>query len=213
MLSTLGSLVVLISFLLFWIGLGWLIFSLFRERKLRKPIGSILLGIVLLPMGVVLVFSGSGTDDRKNLSEPPPDTLGATRSNPVPRGSSVTHENIEVTIFEMVRGWDQENSDSIFASPPDDGYEWVVVRLLLRNVGEKDLTENYSSTSFRITGARGVIYDELFTPDTNIPLGSGEFFGGGEVVGDIVQQVHVDDDDLVLIYSPIFEGSTYLSLE
>ena len=44
-------------------------------------------------------------------------------------------------------------------------------------------------------------------------LNSGEFFGGSEVIGSIVREIHKDDRDLVLIFSPSFAGSRYLSLE
>ena len=96
----------------------------------------------------------------------------------------------------------------------DSDHEWVVVRLHIKNPGSADKTQRYNTLDFRIVGKRGIIYDDWFpAPSTDTPLDSGEFFGGGEVPGDIVQQVHIDDGDLVLIYSPSFQGSRYLSLE
>ena len=62
-----------------------------------------------------------------------------------------------------------------------------------------------------MVGSRGVIYDDwVSTPRGD--LGSGEVFGGGVVEGTVIRQVHKDDTDLVLIYSPTFRGSVYLAL-
>ena len=89
-----------------------------------------------------------------------------------------------------------------------------MVKLRLRNQGDPDKTKRYHTSDFRIVGSRGIIYDDWFiTPNTGLNLGSGEFFGGGEVDGNIVQQVHQDDDELTLIYTPAFRGSRYLSIE
>ena len=77
--------------------------------------------------------------------------------------------------------------DNLFFEP-SEGHEWVAVTLRLRNVGSgRDETDYYNDFEFRITGKRGIIYDDILSPDTDRPLGSGEFFGGGEITGDIVR--------------------------
>ena len=97
---------------------------------------------------------------------------------------------------------------------PKEGHEWVTVAVRLRNVeGSRDEAKHYNNLDFRITGRRGIIYDDILAPDTGTPLGSGEFFGGAEITGDVVRQVHKDDGELVLIYTKTFQGSRFLSLE
>ena len=84
----------------------------------------------------------------------------------------------------------------------------------LKNVGgSRDEPDHFNELYFRITGKRGIIYDDIFTPNTDNPLGSGDFFGGGEITGDVVREIHKNDGELVLIYSPTFKGSRYLSLD
>ena len=209
-MAAIAAILILISFIAFWGGLAWLIISLLRKGSIRRGLGLILLGIILLPIGAILAISSRGSDPDESSKDI---ILGTDRLNPVPLYSSVVHSKIEITVMEVTRGWDAGTVGGLFASVPDDNHEWIAVRLRLRSLVAKDETDRYSPTEFRITGSRGIIYDEIFTPDTDLPLKSGEFFGGGEIIGDVVQQVHKEDGQLVLIYSPIFEGSRYLSLE
>ena len=138
-----------------------------------------------------------------------PETAGSSRIEPSPFGQPIVHKGMEVTVLNVIRGW--PGGSSFFT--PDTDHEWTAVSLRLRNLGPAEKTETYNPIEFRVTGSRGVIYDKLFTPDTSTPLRSGEFFGGAEITGEIVQQVHKADTKMVLIYSPPFQGSRYLSLE
>jgi hypothetical protein len=138
-----------------------------------------------------------------------PNIAGKTVTESAPYGQPVAHRNIEVTVLNVVREW---QGGSSFISPDAD-HKWVVVTVKIRNLGPREKTESYNPLYFRVTGARGIIYNKLVTPGPLKPLRSGEFFGGGEITGDIVQQVHQDDKDLVLIYSQPLQGSRYLSLE
>ncbi len=216
-MSVIGGLVILASTFAFWGGVGWLVVQLIRHRSIRRALGFILLGMLLLPLGIIISIVG-GSDEPATLG--PTDApgelqdttgnLGTVPTNPVPFGTPVVHSGIEITVLEVRRNY----PESMLFFEPKEGHEWITVTLRLRNVGSsRDETDHYNSSEFRITGSRGVIYDTLLTPDTDTPLGSGEFFGGGEVTGDVVQEVAIGDSDLVLIYSPPFEGSRYLSLE
>lgn len=181
---------------------------------------TILAGPILFVVGGVLITAFGPEDDARASSptyagipsqaaEPTPIPSGKARSEPVPYGYPIVHSGIEITVLDVTRGVDLSDSFSSL----DEEHEWVVVKLRLLNPGSPDKTQTYNTIDFRVVGKRGVIYDDwLFAPVTDTSLGSGEFFGGGEVVGDIVQQVHKDDDGLVLIYSPSFQGSRYLSL-
>jgi hypothetical protein len=138
-----------------------------------------------------------------------PDRAGRSRSDPAPFGLPVVHRNIEITVLRVDRSW----SGASLLSSLNPDQEWIAISLRLKNLGNPDKTENYNPLYFRVTGARGIIYDKWLTPETLNPLKSGEFFGGAELTGDIVQQVHKDDTNLVLIYSQPLLGSRYLSLE
>ncbi len=141
---------------------------------------------------------------------PDPRSMGKERTSPAPLGVSVIHSNLEITVLEVQRDY---QAGGLF-SEPEDEHEWVVATLQIRNVsGDANNTETYNDLEFRMAGDLGNIYDDIFTPSTDMPLGSGEFFDGAEVIGDVVRQVRKDDAGLILIFSPPFEGSRYLSLE
>ena len=146
----------------------------------------------------------------KQLAQPEyqPNTAGESKSEPAPFGLPIIHKEMEVEVTGVVRGW---QADTSFFST-DEGHEWVLVFLRLKNLGSEDKTKSYNRIYFRVTGAKGLIYDKILVPETPYPIGSGEFFGGAEISGDIVQQVRKDDTDLILIYSPPFQGSRFLSL-
>lgn len=224
------SLAGLASVIAFFGGLVWLIVALIRQRSVRNPSVTVLASIVVFAI-VFIAQASIESDDASNESSsasssaaqadalssdsapptPTPIPSGESRSEPVPYGYPVVHSGIEVTVLDVTRGVDLPD---IF-TPLDEGNEWVVVKLRLRNQGDPDKTRRYHTSDFRIVGKRGVIYDDWFiTPNTGSNLGSGEFFGGGgEVAGNIVQQVHQDDGELTLIYSPAFRGSRYLLIQ
>lgn len=205
-------------------GIVWLIVLLVRRKGVKIPAISIGTAVVLIVVGAVISpSSGEGTENtapigkamEKVVTQPKPSPTynplraGKDKLAPTPYGQPVIHHDIEVVVTDVVRGW--SGGGPFINLDPD--HEWVVVSLQLRNLGAANKTKRYNPLEFRLTGARGVIYDKWLTPDSASPLGSGEFFGGATVTGSIIQQVHTQDTDLVLIYSPPFQGSRYLSLE
>ena len=221
-LDNLGGILVLLGVFAFCGGIVWLIIALIRRKPRRIPLLTILAGPILFVVGGVLITAFGSTPSTATSANrtaeptavlsptPTPIPSGKTRSEPIPYGYSTIHSGIEIAVLDVTRG--ANLSDSLFASL-DEGHEWVIVKLRVANPGSPDKTQRYNTLDFRIVGKKGVVYDDWFTPDTDTSLGSGEFFGGGEVVGDIVQQVDEDDSELVLIYSPSLRGSRYLSLE
>ena len=132
---------------------------------------------------------------------------GKSRTAPIPRGQSVTHDDFKLTITDVSYSTAGEG----FFAELEEGHVWAYVSLRIESTGDPDKTYSYNTINFRMVGSRGVIYDDwVSTPRGD--LGSGEVFGGGVVEGTVIRQVHKDDTDLVLIYSPTFRGSVYLAL-
>lgn len=213
----------------------WLIVRLIRKRPPRTPLMAILSGIVLFIAGIVISATIGDVEKAPTLTPhptltaeptylaidstptphptPTPIPDGKARTEPLPYGFPVVLSDIEVTVLDTTRGLVSEDS---LQREPEEGHEWVVVKLRLRNVGDPNETRHYGPNDFRLTGQSGVIFswglfDFLLGTDNS--LESGEFFGGAEVVGDVVLQVDKEDSNLILIYSPPFRGSRYLSLE
>ena len=126
----------------------------------------------------------------------------------MPRGYSITHDDFRVTIVDVTYS---SSEGGIFTSL-EENHVWAIVDLRLEAIGDPNRSYSYNTIHFRLVGDMGVIYDEwAFVPDGDI--GSGEVFGGAIVEGSIIRQVHEDDTNLVLIFSPPFGGSRYLALE
>ena len=133
---------------------------------------------------------------------------GRKRTEPLPRGYSITHDDFKVTILDVSYSTDE---GGVLASLEDD-HVWAIVKLRLESVGDPNKSYRYNTSNFRMVGDMSTIYDDwISTPDDDI--GAGEVFGGGVVEGNIIRQVHKDDTNLVLIFSPSFRGSRYLALE
>ena len=133
---------------------------------------------------------------------------GTERTNPVPLGYSVTHNNLKITILEFFYIADDGGLFAIL----EENHRWSRVNMQIEAVGGPNQTYRYNTKDFRLVGDRGVIYDDwVLAPDGD--MGSGELFGGGKLQTGIIRQVHKDDTNMVLIYSPGFAGSRYLALE
>ena len=133
---------------------------------------------------------------------------GKERTNPLPLGYSVTHNNLKITILEFFYIADE---GGLFATL-EENHRWSRVNLRIEAVGNSNQTYRYNTKDFRLVGDRGVIYDDwVLAPDGD--MGSGELFGGGTLQTGIIRQVHKDDTNMVLIFSPGFAGSRYLALE
>ncbi len=147
------------------------------------------------------------------LTSEPPEQVKENfeRVNPVRRGVPVVHSGMEVTVLDARRGYPKEDE----SRKPREGHEWVTATLRVRNVGggpvESDI---YHDVEFPFIGERKVTYDDIFQPPrTERRLDSGKLFGDEEVIGDVVREVHKEDDNLMLIYAPTFGRARYLSLE
>ena len=133
---------------------------------------------------------------------------GTERTNPVPLGYSVTHNNLKITILEFFYIADDGGLFAIL----EENHRWSRVNMQIEAVGGPNQNYRYNTKDFRLVGERGVIYDDwVLAPDGD--MGSGELFGGGKLQTGIIRQVHEDDTNMVLIYSPGFAGSRYLALE
>ena len=176
-----------------------------------------LLALAVLVVIIIAVASSGGSDEPEvsvaddaspqNTPSAPEIPDGKTRTSPLPRGYSITHDDFKVTVL----GVTYSTEDTAFLTL-EENHLWAIVDLRLEAVGSPDRSHGYNTINFRLVGDMGVIYDEwAFVPDGDI--GSGEVFGGATVEGSVIREVHEDDTNLVLIFSPTFGGSRYLALE
>ncbi len=103
-----------------------------------------------------------------------------------------------------------------FNDEPDEGMEYVQVRMRVRNIGNAEGPFDVNGFSFNTVGDQGQIWDPPFMVEPSPELDA-TLFPGGWFEGWVTLQAGIGEGDLVLIYEPSFSFSTdnvrYLSLE
>lgn len=201
-----------------------------RRRIVERVLGVAILIVVIvggcrllrLPEDMTSPYTGDSYVPQYAYSTAAPESQqGFVRSRPAPFGVSVTHDDMRITVLDVVttaqvkagsREWPDELRGIRVYGDVDEDHEGVVIKVRLRNLVPPDETKSYSPIQFRVTGSRGVIYDKWFNTDGGGYLESGEFFGDTVATGWIIQQYHKSDRELLLIYSPPLAGSSYYSL-
>ena len=130
--------------------------------------------------------------------------VGSTRAVPAALGNQVVTSKWEVGILDMVRGEAalaaiQEANQ--FNDPPDEGFEYVLVRVRARNVSWVDYTAEIDEGWFRINGNAGVLYAGITVVEPR-PRLQAHVFPGGEVEGWAAFQVSQSDTGLMLRFNP-----------
>lgn len=132
------------------------------------------------------------------------------RSNPLPLGDTITTKvaiyddsfnsyaaNLDLTIAGITRGeeaWQQILAENQFNSEPDEGMEYVLVKVeaLLKDAETEDDSYNLSSFSFKMVSAAGKEY-----PHVSVVVPSkldAKLYNGGATEGHVIGQVRVGED-------------------
>jgi len=146
---------------------------------------------------------------------PTPLPMGISRLHPLPMGESIVADNgIEITVLGLERdAWPTVRAANSFNSAPDEGMEYIIVEVQVRNLGDPAETSLVGTLDFRVVGERATIYDApiMLVLDNALHV---EFFGGGIAEGQLAFQVVQGENNLVLIYdSGLDTTARYLSLE
>lgn len=132
------------------------------------------------------------------------------RSNPLPLGDTITTKvaiyddsfnsyaaNLDLTIAGITRGeeaWQQILAENQFNSEPDEGMEYVLVKVeaLLKDAETEDDSYNLSSFSFKTVSADGKEYPHVMVV---VPSGlDAKLYNGGATEGHVIGQVRVGED-------------------
>ena len=132
--------------------------------------------------------------------------LGLARNEPVLLGETVSTNEFEVMIKELMRGDDVYNmllEANQFNDPPDEGMIYLAARIHARRIGTGDRALNISYIDFDPTGSANILYDRpsVVEPDGGLDA---YLYPGGEAEGWVVMQVPDDEGDLMLVYEPLF---------
>jgi hypothetical protein len=161
-------------------------------------------------------------DDRASLGVPPDlaelDATkgGSDRRKPAPIGRMVRTTEWEVTVLEVFRGdsaWQLVEEANRYNEPPDEGMEYVAVRLLVRNISIADEARHLARYDFNATGSSNVLHDvpSLVGPEPNLEV---SLYPGGEFEGWMILQATTEESGLVAVFDASSSQDTrYLSLE
>lgn len=140
---------------------------------------------------------------------------GLSRSDPIPKGASVkAGDGMILTVANVTRGakaYSMVKDWNMFNDAPATGKEIVLVSVGVQFDGPADKSNKASGIFFRVVGNAGTIYDARW--DVLNPEVDQELFGGGKTAGYISFDVPIDEQGLILMYSPTLKGTVYLSLE
>jgi hypothetical protein len=162
---------------------------------------------------------GASLEIVPELADISPTALWNSRSDPAPMSEIVVTDNWEISVSEVIRGadaWNMVLAANQFNDPPEDGFEYVAVKVKVRNIGTEDEAMNIDAYSFNTTGSAGVLHDAPSVVEPE-PALSVYLFPGGEFEGWIIMQAAIDETNLLLIYEDWYSFSDsnkrYLSLE
>ncbi|HXK21244.1 MAG TPA: hypothetical protein VMS55_01065 [Myxococcota bacterium] len=141
---------------------------------------------------------------------------GGTAADPAPLGSEVTTGDWSVEALEVLRG-EAANRLVLDANaqnePPQDGFEFVAVRLRARYFGRSGQPGLVSPAEFRAVSVSGEVYPRAIVIDVR-PRLSSTLLSGGEHTGWGVFQVARGDANPLLRFQPFYpdEGRRFLAL-
>lgn len=141
--------------------------------------------------------------------------LGENRSAPATSSDVVITDNWEISVLETVRGdeaWLMAQEANQFNDPPEEGFEYIAIRIAARNVNDSDEHDSISDSNFSIVGSQSVQYDNPPVVDPD-PALDARLYPGGRTEGWIVLQIAEGEEDLVLIFGESFSfDERYISL-
>lgn len=139
---------------------------------------------------------------------------GLKKGAPAALGEAVlSDQGIEVTVLEIERNaWSTIHEMNQFNEKPMAGKEYILTRIRARYIEGREQTRHVSSTDFRVTGEKGVIYKRpSLVIENELDV---ELFRNGVFAGYLAFEVTEGEQELTLIYDPgLGSAARYLSLE
>lgn len=140
-----------------------------------------------------------------------------TRSEPAPFGETVCVGSWEIRVLEVIRGadaWAALQAASDMNDPPEQGMEYVLIKLYTRNSSPADESIRLSERHFKSIGDKNVVYG---TPSVYVlpgpEIGIVGQFPGGEFEGWLVLQCAEGEDNPVAIFEPGYGVKAFFGLE
>lgn len=150
---------------------------------------------------------------------PTPSLLGSSRSNPAPKGTSLTIQfewfletyNARVTLLETIRGaeaWAKIKEANMFNDPPDQGFEYILLKIRFEYISGPTTNTKYdvSPVFFDAISSNGLEYEyKTIVPPK--PWLSASLYPGASHEGWDGYQVAINDANPVLTFGRNYDGT------
>jgi hypothetical protein len=198
---------------------GWVSYLVGQEEGTLILVIDELMNFVENRVRYIALDEGASVSIPADLSGIEPTDFGTDRDDPAPLGETVTTEDWQVTLLEVVRGeeaWQMVQDTNEFNDPPEAGMEYIAVRVEARNISTTDSPTTVDGTWFKTTGTANVLYDWPSVVDPS-PAFDCDLFPGGVCQGWMTLQAAQGETGLVAVFEPLFElfggNKRFLSLE
>lgn len=168
------------------------------------------------PLYLAIEDDAAVTVDEATMMSMTRTELGTTQDQPVPFGQTATGEDWQLIVLDVKTGddaWNLVLEENQFNDPPEEGMEYIMVKLRARYIGLKEEGENIDDYSFFVRTNSGNEFDapSVVEPEPNLDH---HIYPGGEAEGWIVLTVPEKTKNLTLYFSPDSSGANdrYLSL-
>lgn len=154
-----------------------------------------------------------------DLSTIPLSEFGQDRKSPVPRNEKLITEDWETSILEIVRGndaWNLVKQANQFNEPPSKGYEYIAVKLHVRNIGTSDDSKRIDGYFYHLTGSANTLHNlpSVVEPEPALDI---SLYPGGEFEGWVVFQSMIGETNLMIVFKDswnLFDSKVrYLALD
>ncbi len=143
---------------------------------------------------------------------------GTSRAEPAEFGTLLFEKPWEVQVVDMIRG--DEAYDAImeanqFNDPPRDGYEYLLLKIYVRNLDKVEEATSIDGSMFHVTGDNNVLYRYPYVVEP-APEMEARLYPGGEWTGWLSFEVAIGEENLLLAFGDVFdldEKGRFVALE
>ena len=143
---------------------------------------------------------------------------GISRAEPAESGIKIFHKPWEAKVLEVIRGneaYEALMEASEYNDPPRDGFEYVLLKLYVRNLDTVEEVKAIDGSMFHVTGDNNVLYSYPWAAEPEPELDA-QLYPGGEWTGWLAYKVAVGEENLLLVFGDAFdldEEGRFLALE
>ena len=161
---------------------------------------------------------GASLEVPADLANVASNNIGKERNTPALMSESVITDDWEISVVEVIRGaeaWNMALAANQYNDPPEDGYEYVAVKIYVHNINTEDVARNINDYDFNTTGSKGVLHDvpSVVDPEPALDI---TLYPDGKYEGWLILKAGIGETDLKLVFEPLLDfsdGKRYISLE